>query len=124
MAFSSFRSQERLSNATLEKAARELNETNDTRGPKLIELRTRLEETENELLVNSRRDDAFLLRFLRARKFDLDRSYQLYVRYYEYRQSHLDIFNEQFTAEGVRQLLETGIISLGPQTVEGLFISV
>ena len=56
-----------------------------------------------------RRDDAFILRFLRARKFDLFESFKLYARYFEYRQHNSSIFKRFCATEcGIKQALLDG----------------
>ena len=42
--------------------------------------------------MKSRTDDEFLLRFLRARKFDYDRAFALLLEYFTVRAKHRDIF--------------------------------
>lgn len=56
-----------------------------------------------------RRDDPFILRFLRARKFDVRAAFHLYCRYYEYRRINASLFTN-FTASegGVKQALLDG----------------
>ena len=51
-----------------------------------------------------RTDDAFLIRFLRAREFDIFSAFRLYSRYFEFRQNHDSLF-QQFEAS------EPGMIS-------------
>ena len=58
-----------------------------------------------------RKDDSFLLRFLRARKFDQERSLQLYINYYKNRRDYPDIFGE-FTPQSVEGILKSGLISV------------
>jgi len=55
-----------------DKAKWELNETADKRSPAVLELRKWFMQHHEGLLP--RDDDAFLLRFLRARKFDMQRT--------------------------------------------------
>ncbi|KAK7912467.1 hypothetical protein WMY93_012678 [Mugilogobius chulae] len=68
---------------TVQKAKDELNETPERRGASLKELRSMMCEREGDdlgrLLLDTFRDkpDALLLRFLRARKFDVSRAYEL-----------------------------------------------
>lgn len=64
-----------LDDSWLEKAKNELGETEDERSTKLTQLAERIvADTE---IPNARRDDAFLLRFLRAKKFDVDKSFRM-----------------------------------------------
>ncbi len=57
------------------------------------------------------KDDAFLLRFLRARKFDNDRALQLYIRHYQSKQQYPEIYSD-FTHQSVDELLRNGMISV------------
>lgn len=59
----------------MEKAERELSENKETRTKKLTLLVERIVQDKN--IPNARRDDAFLLRFLRAKKFDVDKSFRM-----------------------------------------------
>ena len=78
-----------ISGETLEKAKRELREVPQERLEAIHELRQSIERCERRSnepgVVFERKDDKFLLRFLRARKFSLDRALQLYINYYKYR---------------------------------------
>ena len=57
-----------------------------------------------------RTDDAFIMRFLRARKFDTFEAFKLFGRYFEYRQNHSNIFKDFNTSEQcVKEALFDGI---------------
>jgi len=57
-----------------------------------------------------RTDDAFIMRFLRARKFDTFEAFKLFGRYFEYRQNHPNIFKDFNTSEQcVKEALFDGI---------------
>jgi len=58
-----------------EKAERELGETTDISYAKIKQLRHLLAVSDN--VPRCRRDDAFLLRFLRAKKFDVDKTVKM-----------------------------------------------
>ncbi|XP_077989773.1 alpha-tocopherol transfer protein-like [Glandiceps talaboti] len=78
--------------ATLQKKAEdELNERADTR-PKFIQALR--EKTMTRPDIKFRTDDAFLLRFLRARKFDVDRAFKNLVRYYEIQREYPEVYYE------------------------------
>lgn len=62
-------------------------------------------------VVFNNKDDSFLLRFLRARKFDVDRALQLYINYHSNRRDYPKIFNE-FTPQSVKDVLESGLFSV------------
>ena len=76
-----------ISGSTLEKACRELGEVPATRAAIIEELRGRIAQWEeshaDEGLTLPRRDAAFLLRFLRARKFDVERALTLFINYHK-----------------------------------------
>ncbi|MEE6475575.1 hypothetical protein FKM82_010803 [Ascaphus truei] len=56
-----------------------------------------------------RTDDAFILRFLRARKFNHFEAFRLLAQYFEYRQQNLDMFkNFKATDPGIKQGLKDG----------------
>lgn len=59
----------------MEKAKNELGECAESRKIKLRLLEERVVQDKD--IPNARRDDAFLLRFLRAKKFDVDKSFRM-----------------------------------------------
>jgi len=63
--------------------------------------------------LKSRTDDAFLLRFLRARKFDYDRAYNLLISYYTIRASNMDVIGH-ITPSSVEHVYDTGAITILP----------
>ncbi len=58
-------------------------------------------------------DDQFLLRFLRARKFDVERSKQLFVNYYKYRAKYSTLLGE-LSPKAAEATLKENIISVLP----------
>lgn len=62
----------------LEKAEQELGENDTVRSIKLKQFADRIAQDENVPLC--RRDNAFLLRFLRAKKFDVDKAFRMVNR--------------------------------------------
>ena len=57
-----------------------------------------------------RSDDAFILRFLRARKFDTFEAFKLFGRYFEYRQNNPNLFsNFQASEKCIKEALYDGI---------------
>ena len=121
-----------ISGATLEKAQKvllprpacgvrvpcspqELCEVPQERLQRVLELRLRIEEAEKtsdfDGVVFSRKDNSFLLRFLRARKFQVDRALQLYLNYYKYRHKHSHLLGE-LSPQSVEHVLHRGFFAL------------
>lgn len=111
-----------ISGATLEKAKTELFEDPDKREELVSQLRDKVEswtpsEDEDEQTITfTRKDDKFLLRFLRTKKFEVDRALQLYVNYYKYRHKYSHLLGE-LTAKSAEPILRSGLISVLPPTV-------
>jgi hypothetical protein len=61
----------------LDKAEKELGETQEIKEEKLDELRKLLSANDN--VPKGREDDAFLLRFLRAKKFDTEKAFKMVI---------------------------------------------
>ena len=96
----------------LEKAKRELNEIPEQRAEFIRELRERIAtRPDEELAIFSRGDDAFLLCFLRARKFDVERSLELYVNYHLHRRRHSSIMRD-YHPRSVESIMKAGVISV------------
>ncbi|XP_008014792.2 alpha-tocopherol transfer protein-like isoform X2 [Chlorocebus sabaeus] len=60
-------------------------------------------------------DDAFLLRFLRARKFDYDRALQLLINYHSCRRSWPEVFNN-LKPSALKDVLASGFLTVLPHT--------
>jgi len=108
-----------ISGETLEKARRELGDDPKTkRGAVIQELRDKIEQwepsPEEEELMFSRKDDKFLLRYLRAKKFDTDRALQLYVNYHKYRKKYEHVLGE-VSPKAAEHILKTGLLSVLPE---------
>ncbi|KAM4032176.1 alpha-tocopherol transfer protein-like isoform 1-T3 [Anomaloglossus baeobatrachus] len=65
--------------------------------------------------LKTRVDDAFLLRFLRARKFDYDRALQLLVNYYSCRKGWPEVFTN-LRPSAVKPVLDSGFLTVLPHT--------
>lgn len=104
-----------ISGATLEKACRELGEVPASRAAVIEELRGRIAQWEEshaeEGLALPRREAVFLLRFLRARKFDVERALTLFINYHRYRQKHAPMLSD-FHPRSVEHVLRSGLISV------------
>ncbi|XP_025091417.1 alpha-tocopherol transfer protein-like [Pomacea canaliculata] len=78
-----------LKEETLQLAIKELNENPKTR---ILEVKAFRERILQYTGLQPRTDTEFLLRFLRARKFDQERAFQLYLSYYRMRKEDPKIF--------------------------------
>ncbi|KAF7246296.1 Clavesin-1 [Varanus komodoensis] len=96
-----------LSPETIEKARLELNENPDV-------LHQNIQQVRDMIITRPdigflRTDDAFILRFLRARKFHQTDAFRLLAQYFQYRQLNLDMF-KNFKADdpGIKRALIDG----------------
>ncbi|XP_050418583.1 alpha-tocopherol transfer protein-like isoform X1 [Patella vulgata] len=80
-----------LSAELLEKAKNELNEDPETRNVEINTLRTRIQSCPG---LKSRLDSEFLVRFLRAKKFDQERAFNLVKSYYKIRKDNPEMFKD------------------------------
>lgn len=82
---------------------------------RIAELRGRISELQKsddlKGVVFARQDDHFLLCFLRARKFNVERAFQLYLNYYKYRHKHAHLLGELST-RSVAHVLRRDFIAL------------
>ncbi|KAM5291787.1 retinaldehyde-binding protein 1 [Ctenodactylus gundi] len=100
---------------TLQKAKDELNEREETREQAVRELQELVKTQaasgeELALAVADRvkdRDSAFFLRFVRARKFDVGRAYELLKGYVNFRLQYPELFNS-VSLEAIRCTIEAG----------------
>ncbi|XP_005799853.1 retinaldehyde-binding protein 1-like [Xiphophorus maculatus] len=105
----------KLPGHTVQKAKDELHETNERRGSSLKDLRLMMKERASEgddlaKLVLDRfgdKPDSLLVRFLRARKFDVTRAHELMKGYVRFRKDYPELF-ENLTPEAVRSTIEAG----------------
>ena len=107
-----------ISGATLQKARKELREVPEKRLENIRQLRKAIEAYDRQPgereLVFRRTDDRFLLRFLRARKFDVDRTLQLYVNYYKYRHKYAHLIEVSPDAADLQHIIRSGVFSVLP----------
>ncbi|XP_070533463.1 alpha-tocopherol transfer protein-like [Ptychodera flava] len=94
-----------LSAEALEKAKRELNEDPATRQVHLDKLREMFNSRPD---IKFRSDDAFLLRYLRCKKFNAERAFKTLVHYYEVRKEFKDIYSD-FVPSSVEETMKKGI---------------
>ncbi|KAG9266574.1 retinaldehyde-binding protein 1-like [Astyanax mexicanus] len=105
----------KLPDHTVQKAKDELNETEEKRVSSVKELRSLIKEKAGEgdsLSVGVRetfgdKPDSLLLRFIRARKFDVTRAHELMKGYVRFRRDYPELF-ENMTPEAVRSTIEAG----------------
>ena len=78
-----------MSEETLQKARKELNEIPGEKEDKVKSLREKIAalQEQGKLPKNCRMDDKMLVRFLRANKYDLDKSLNQYNNYQQFRYS-------------------------------------
>ena len=95
-----------------ENARLELNEHIDTRTFDIEALRERMLARPD--VYFERKDDAFLLQFLRARKFDKDRAFNLLVNYCHFRRRHRQFFRS-LRASCLRPVFEDGLPMVMPE---------
>ncbi|XP_048257168.1 alpha-tocopherol transfer protein-like isoform X2 [Haliotis rufescens] len=100
-----------LSDELLEKAKKELTEDPDTRKQEIQTLRERLLRYPG---LKSRVDDVFLLKFLRARKFDQERTFSLILNYYQMKKENEDIYTNM-TPKSVKPLLDSEVVTVLPK---------
>ncbi|XP_033104263.1 alpha-tocopherol transfer protein-like [Anneissia japonica] len=86
------------------KAEKELGETPRVREAALAKIKSRMKERSD---INFRRDDRFILRFLRAKKFEVDRSFKTLVKYYELKEKHPDFFKD-YKPSSIAHVLDDG----------------
>ncbi|KAI0207689.1 Clavesin-2 [Lamellibrachia satsuma] len=86
-----------LSEKTQTKAREELNECPESCSLAVDAVREQIETRPDIDFLCM--DTSFILRFLRARKFDHFESFKLYARYFEYRQKNLNLFKKFYATE-------------------------
>ncbi|GFS18234.1 alpha-tocopherol transfer protein-like [Elysia marginata] len=97
-----------LTGDILEKAKKELNEDPETR---LIEVKNLSKRLDKVSGLKSRQDYPFLVKFLRARKFEQERAFELIKNYYEVRQTQKDIFDD-LKPSRVKHIIDAGVIEV------------
>lgn len=106
---------------------KELNEVPERRLEHISELRAKLEawvpdledSLEQQLKLDRIDEDKFLLCFLRARKFDMDRAATLFVNYHKFRAKYAYMLGEMSLQE-VEPTLRENIVSVLPhRTLQG-----
>ncbi|KFM72507.1 Alpha-tocopherol transfer protein-like protein, partial [Stegodyphus mimosarum] len=86
-----------------EKARKELGETEEVRLNAIAEMR-KLVQAEPKLVC--RTDDAFLLQYLRARKFNVKKAFSLLQNFYQTKEAYPEVY-DKFDVETVRKVFKT-----------------
>ncbi|XP_064797535.1 clavesin-1-like isoform X2 [Oncorhynchus masou masou] len=96
-----------LTSETTEKARQELNENPDTLHADIQQVRDMIVTRPDIGFL--RTDDDFILRFLRARKFNQAETFRLLAQYFQFRQQNLDMF-QSFKVDdpGIKRALMDG----------------
>ncbi|KYN07796.1 PREDICTED: alpha-tocopherol transfer protein-like [Cyphomyrmex costatus] len=95
----------------MEYSRRELGETEEVKCQTLQEFRDMIYER-GECLPH-RMDDAFLIRFLRARNFNIKSAHKLIVNYYNFKEEHPEI-HQQLNSTEMRYIGEDDVITVPP----------
>ncbi|KAG7207505.1 hypothetical protein KM043_009137 [Ampulex compressa] len=95
----------------MEYARREVGETDEVKCQAIHELRELIYER-GECLPH-RMDDAFLLRFLRAREFNVYRAHRLMVNYYNFKEEHPEV-HRNVKAEDIMYIVNEDVITVPP----------
>lgn len=99
-----------LSPELVKKAQEELNEKPEWRSRDIQALR---EMVQKEKALRIRTDDAYLLRFLRAKKFDYERAFNLIMTHFKMKAVNAELFNG-LRPSAVKHVLEAGITGVLP----------
>lgn len=94
-----------------EKAEKELNEDNEAYA-KVKKLRGMIQSC--DLYQKGREDEAFLLRFLRAKKFDVEKAFKMITKYYWMKENSPDLFHVSPPSD-LKAMLEMQIQCMLPQ---------
>jgi len=105
-----------LSVSSATKAKAELNEDPDTRHTAIQNLRDLIFQwkpstAEEKALVFTNTDSKFLLMFLRARKFQLEKALHLYVSYHMFRHKHKELIKD-LDYNAVEHVFNSGVIKV------------
>ncbi|KAG7281852.1 hypothetical protein CRUP_031101, partial [Coryphaenoides rupestris] len=111
----------KLPDHTVQKAKDELNETEEKRVATLKELRGIMKEKAeggddlNKAVQDTfgEKPDGLLVRFIRARKYDVNRAFELMKGYVRFRRDYPELF-ENLTPEAVRSTIEAGYPGILP----------
>ncbi|KAL8578429.1 hypothetical protein ACOMHN_014928 [Nucella lapillus] len=97
------------------RARAELNEIPEERASAIAGVQELMETRPDIEYLRS--DEAFILRFLRARKFKVEEAFRLFARYFEYRQTNKNLFKKFEASEsGIKDALLDGLPGVLPGT--------
>ncbi|XP_060583034.1 alpha-tocopherol transfer protein-like [Ruditapes philippinarum] len=101
-----------LSEKFIKQAEEELFETDESRTKNIKILREKIENCQE---LHVRTDDAYLIRFLRAKKFDCERAFQLILKHFEVKceVKNKDLFRNMRPST-VKHVLEDGVTGVLP----------
>lgn len=99
-----------LSPELMKKAQEELNEKPEWRKRDIQALR---EMVQKEKALRIRTDDAYLLRFLRAKKFDYERAFNLIMTHFKMKVENPELF-QGLRPSAIKHVLEAGITGVLP----------
>ena len=105
-----------LSETSKKRAVEFLNETDERRPECLKRLRHQLDaySASHPHVTFQRQDDRFLIQFLRARKYDVDKSMSLLKKSAKFRTKNVELF-EDVTLDSIRPALEHKAIMILPE---------
>ncbi|XP_020999889.1 clavesin-2 [Parasteatoda tepidariorum] len=92
------------------RAKAELFEDEDTRVHSLKLMRTMLKDEKNLVFLD---DDDFLLTFLRARKFDVKKSFNLFKTFYHVKAKHYELY-DNYDFEDCKSVYKDGLVGFLP----------
>ena len=102
-----------------DKALRELKETPELQSESVTELRRVVAAECSSLGDEARTDDAFLIRFLRPKKYVVPKALSLYKNYHKLRETHAELFVD-LHPDSVRHVWESGCMGcLSDRDMEG-----
>ena len=93
-----------LSPESERRAKMELGETEDVRMLALMGIKNRMAQRPD---IKFSQNDRFLLRFLRAKKYEIDRAFNSLVKYYELHLKHPDFFKD-YKPSSIKHVLDDG----------------
>ncbi|XP_050439085.1 clavesin-2-like [Adelges cooleyi] len=99
-----------IQNEWKQRAQKEINEPLDLQIP-INQLR---ELIKKDITLNSRLDDGFMIKFLRARKYNTSKAFYLLQRYYKARQKDPTLYNLNVGPSTKNLFLETGAVFMLP----------